>query len=95
MEESFDIIKFLRSAVATGASDEHLRVGHSPYLRINGFVKRTNMPIITLEDLEKSVLKLAPASVKGSILSSCDLDFMFEIFHTIFPLLKNYVCLIY
>ena len=40
MSEKFDIIQFLKSAVATGASDEHLKVGHSPYIRKNGFIKK-------------------------------------------------------
>ncbi len=40
MEEIFSIIQFLKQAVKTGASDEHLMVGHAPYLRINGFNKR-------------------------------------------------------
>ena len=39
-----NIIKFLKSAVATGASDEHLKVGYAPYIRKNGFIKKTNLP---------------------------------------------------
>jgi len=35
MFECFDIIQFLRSAVTTGASDEHLKVGQPPYIRKN------------------------------------------------------------
>ena len=35
-EEAFNIISFLKSAVATGASDEHLKVGYPPYIRKNG-----------------------------------------------------------
>ena len=42
MEDIFSIIQFLRQAVKTGASDEHLMVGHAPYLRINGFIKKVN-----------------------------------------------------
>ena len=37
MAERFNIIQFLKSAVAIGASDEHLMVGHAPFLRKNGF----------------------------------------------------------
>ena len=49
MGENFNIIQFLKSAVATGASDEHLKVGHPPFIRKNGFIKKTNMPALTKE----------------------------------------------
>ena len=52
MEEPFSIIHFLKSAVASGASDEHLKVGHPPYIRKNGFIKKINMAPITKEDLD-------------------------------------------
>mgnify|MGYP003294408752 CR=1 FL=1 len=41
MSTSFDIVQFLKSAVATGASDEHLKVGQPPFIRKNGFIKKT------------------------------------------------------
>ena len=79
MTEPFNIINFLRSAVATGASDEHLKVGHSPFIRKNGFIKKTNLPVLTKEDLDKAILEIAPVAIKDSILSTYDLDFMYEI----------------
>lgn len=78
-ENSFEIVKFLKSAVSAGASDEHLKVGHPPYLRKNGFIMRTNMPVLTKEDLDKAIVNIAPSSVKNDILTMCDLDFMYEI----------------
>ena len=78
-EEAFNIIQFLKSAVATGASDEHLKVGYAPYIRKNGFIKKTNLPILTKEALDKAVIEVAPPAVKNEILTMCDLDFMFEI----------------
>ena len=79
MSEEFNILSFLKSAVATGASDEHLKVGHSPFIRKNGFIKRTNMPVLTSEMLDEAVKTIAPSSIKDSILKKCDLDFMYEI----------------
>jgi len=78
-EEAFNIVNFLRSAVATGASDEHLVIGHSPYIRKNGFIKRTNLPPISKEELDAAVMEIAPTAVKNGILTMCDLDFMYEI----------------
>lgn len=77
--EDFNIIQFLKSAVTTGASDEHLKVGYAPYIRKNGFIKRTNLPVLTKEALDKAVIEIAPPSVKNEILNMCDLDFMYEI----------------
>ena len=79
MSEGFDILSFLKSAVATGASDEHLKVGYSPFIRKNGTIMRTNMPILTQEDMEKAILTIAPSAAKESILKKCDLDFMYNI----------------
>lgn len=79
MSENFNIIQFLKSAVATGASDEHLKVGYPPFIRKNGFVKRINLPVLTKETIEEAILEIAPTKIKDSILSKYDADFMFEI----------------
>ena len=79
MSENFNIINFLKSAVKTGASDEHLMVGHPPYVRINGYIKKTSMPSLTKEMLDKSILEIAPDDMKEEILSKKDLDFGYEI----------------
>lgn len=79
MGENFNIIQFLRSAVATGASDEHLKVGHSPYIRKNGYIKKIAMNPLTKEDLEIAILELAPIAVRDDILTMTDLDFMCEV----------------
>ena len=79
MEDKFDIINFLRSAVATKASDEHLRVGFAPFIRKNGFVKRTNLTALSTEDIENAVVQIAPAILKDTVLGMTDVDFRFEI----------------
>lgn len=79
MSETFNIVQFLRSAVATGGSDEHLKVGQPPYIRKNGSIRKINMSALTKEDLDKAVLEIAPIAVQSTILSEKDLDFMFEI----------------
>lgn len=79
MTEPFNILHFLKSAVATGASDEHLQVGQPPHLRINGVIKKTNMPILTKEILDDAIIKLVPITLKDTILSLNDADFMFEL----------------
>lgn len=79
MEENFNIISFLKSAVATGASDEHLKTGYSPFIRKNGFIKKTNLPLLTREDLEKALIEIAPKSLSDNFANLYDVDFMYEI----------------
>ena len=79
MSDTFNIIQFLKSAVASGASDEHLIVGQPPHIRKNGFIKKTNMAPLTKEDLDKSILEIAPTAIRDEILTRCDVDFMYEI----------------
>lgn len=75
----FNIVSFLKSAVATGASDEHIKVDEPPYIRMNGFIKKTNLPPVSKEDLDRAILEIAPTSIRDSILTNCDIDFMYEI----------------
>lgn len=79
MSKSFNIVQFLKSAIATGASDEHLKVGQPPYIRKNGYIKKINMEPLMKEDMDMAVLEIAPLSVRDAILSMQDLDFMYEI----------------
>lgn len=79
MEERFDIINFLKVAVDQGASDEHLNVGQIPCLRINGNIVKTNLPPLSKSDLDNAILEIAPTAVKDTILTLCDVDFMYEI----------------
>lgn len=79
MEEIFSIIQFLKQAVKTGASDEHLMVGHAPYLRINGFIKKANANVLTKEDIDSAILDIAPTNIRDKILTLQDVDFMYEI----------------
>ena len=79
MGEKFNIISFLKSAVATGASDEHLKVGHSPYIRKNGLIQKIATEPLTKEALDTAVLEIVPIALREKILLMTDLDFMFEI----------------
>lgn len=79
MGEEFNLLQFLRKAVATGASDEHLMVGLPPYIRVNGFIKKTAENALTKEDLDMAILSIAPTAIRDEILTKSDVDFMYEI----------------
>jgi len=75
----FDINKFLKSAVASNASDEHLKVGYAPYIRKNGMIKKISMDALTKEDVDTAILEIAPTAIRDKILTKTDVDFMYEI----------------
>ncbi len=79
MEKVFNIIQFLKEAVKSGASDEHLMVGYPPYVRINGFIQKTVYPSLSKEKLDAAILEIAPTAIRDEILTLCDVDFMYEI----------------
>lgn len=79
MSDKFNIIQFLKSAVASGASDEHIKVGYPPFVRKNGFIKKTNITAITKEELDNAIMEIAPVAIRDKILNLYDVDFMFEI----------------
>ena len=79
MSEGFNIVQFLKSAVATGASDSHLKVGHAPFIRKNGFILRTNMQPLTKDQLDRAVMEIAPTALLDDIALKTDIDFMYEI----------------
>ena len=79
MGGDFNIVQFLKSAVLSGASDEHLKVGNSPYIRHNGFIKKVNLPILTKDDLENVLKEIMPKTLVDDIVQRKDVDFMYEI----------------
>lgn len=79
MEEKFNIISFLKKAVAMGASDEHLRVGHAPYIRKDGGIWKVNLPPLTEDDLRDALAVIVPSALREISQTANDLDFIFEI----------------
>lgn len=79
MADVFNINDFLKKAVASGASDEHLIVGQVPFIRKNGFMKRVAMSEITKVDLANVILEIAPQKIIQSFSTEKDIDFIYEI----------------
>ena len=62
-----------------GASDEHLRVGHPPYLRKDGVIWKVNVPPLTDSDLKDALAVIVPDILREASYSAHDMDFIFEI----------------
>lgn len=76
---NFDIISLLRSAVAKGISDIHLKINEHPALRKNGKIIRTNLPVITEQDFFDILEALLPTSFRNKAFDAFDTDFAFDI----------------
>ena len=75
----FNIISFLKKAVAVGASDIHLQADEHPVIRIDGKITKVDMPILTENDIAIAYDILLPTHFKGKVNTVFDLDFAYEI----------------
>ena len=78
-ESNFDIVNFLRHAVAEGASDVHLRCGYPPAIRKTGKIYKTKLPAITPEEIIQAIKTTAPANRDENFFNQFDIDYSFEI----------------
>lgn len=76
---NFNIISFLRKAVAIGASDVHLHVNEHPIVRVDGKITKINMPVLTDADFEEILDTLVPVHLQARMDTIFDLDFAYEI----------------
>lgn len=79
MVEEFIMNDFLKRAVATGASDEHILVGQQPFIRKNGVMKRVAYPAIKRTDITNALLEIAPQAIVQQFNTEKDIDFVYEI----------------
>lgn len=75
----FNIITFLKKAVAVGASDVHLQVDEHPVVRVDGKITKVDMPVLSEADISLAYDILLPTHFKGKVNSVFDLDFAYEI----------------
>lgn len=73
-----DVKDLLRMAVGRGASDLHLGFERPPYLRIDGQLDPTDLPILTEEDLEAVGRQLLTAKREHLLEERDELDFSYR-----------------
>jgi len=56
----FKIDDFLKSAVEMHASDIHLKAGQTPFLRLHGVLTPSGLPLLSSEDLHKTIQHILP-----------------------------------
>ena len=76
---NFDIIGLLKTAVAKGISDIHLRINEPPAIRISGKIVKTQFPPLTENEFYYILDLLCPASYKNKVFGVFDADFSYDI----------------
>jgi twitching motility protein PilT len=69
------IQELLRFTAEAGASDLHVSAGSHPMVRVNGRMKRLNLPILTVEEMENLVYSVMNESQKELFIRNLEIDF--------------------
>lgn len=76
---TFNIDSLLKSAVAKGVSDIHLKIDEAPALRLNGKIYKTQLPPLTDEDFMGILNKIVPYTYANRVFDKYDIDFSYDI----------------
>ena len=76
---SVDIAQLLASAVKTKASDLHLSAGMPPMIRVDGEIKRVNMPALSHKNVHSMVYDMMNDKQRKAYEEFFETDFSFEI----------------
>lgn len=74
-----DIKKLLTITTERDASDLHLSIGVPPVLRINGKLKKLNLPELTSQDVHEMIYSIITEKQKNNYEQFHELDFSFEL----------------
>lgn len=74
---TIDINKLLRYACEKGASDLHITVGASPVFRIDGELRRLDIPPLTPDDTEGMAREIIKEGMFESFIEQGELDFSY------------------
>jgi twitching motility protein PilT len=69
------IQELLRFTAEAGASDLHVSAGSHPMVRVNGRMKRLNLPILSVEEMENLVFSVMNESQKELFIRNLEIDF--------------------
>ena len=67
----------LATAVASSASDVHLKVGQKPYLRVHSALAEVDLPPLTAEDLHAIVMSVLPPHLTDAFAREREADFSY------------------
>jgi len=73
-----NITELLKFCIQQNGSDLHLSAGLPPVLRVDGDIRRINAPILTAEDMEKTLKQILSESGIAELKSMKEADFSYE-----------------
>jgi len=74
-----DIIELLTFATKNNASDLHLSAGMPPLIRVDGEIKRINLPILEHHEIQKLIYDTMNEKQQQKFEESLEIDFSFQI----------------
>ncbi len=74
-----DLDEVLREAVASEASDIHVKVGSPPIVRIDGRLVRTERDLVTAAETERVAFAIMPKARAEEFLAHCEADFAYSV----------------
>ena len=73
------VVPLLHALVASGGSDLHCKVGSAPRLRVDGRLRRLQVPDLTSEDTAAMVAEVIPAVLADEFVRTHEADFAFSL----------------
>ncbi len=74
-----DLDQLLRHAVERGASDVHIKVGSSPFIRIDGRLERVDLGTVSPVETERIAFAIMPKQRAEEFIGSSDADFAYSV----------------
>jgi twitching motility protein PilT len=73
------LMSAFREAIAQGASDLHVVVGHPPTLRLNGRMTALPLPVLDAQATQRELLALCPADLQSQFQQTHNADFALQL----------------
>jgi twitching motility protein PilT len=74
-DNNLDADALMQLTIDEGGSDLHLRVGAPPVLRIHGSLMPLDLPVLTSEDTQNFMIRIASEAQQRSVHDDCGVDF--------------------
>ena len=78
-DQALSVIPFLHALASTGGSDLHVKVGSAPRVRVDGRLRKLQVPDLTPDDTARMVAEVLPADLVESFQVTHEADFAFSL----------------
>ncbi|WP_084101880.1 type IV pilus twitching motility protein PilT [Demequina sp. NBRC 110051] len=78
-QQPVSVIPFLHALASTGGSDLHCKVGSAPRIRVDGRLRKLQVPPLTAEDTQHMVAQVLPEDLVAQFRDTHEADFAFSL----------------